>query len=109
MNYFDIPTHGAIFLALFKGFHFHGGYPGSAWSEQRLRNVWNALIKALEGETGSLEIRTWMVIWALKAFDKCSTAANVREVYDQLAERWDLSPGEEQFVDSFFVKLMERR
>ena len=109
MKYLDIPTHGSIFLALFKGFHFHGGYPGSAWSEQRLKNVWNALIRALDDDSHSIDIRTWMVIWALKAFDKCSTPGNVREVYDQLAERWDLLAGEEQFVDSFFAKLMDQR
>ncbi|KAH8880058.1 hypothetical protein GQ53DRAFT_755398 [Thozetella sp. PMI_491] len=105
MKQFDIPTHGAIFLALFKGFHRHGGYPGSQWSEQRLNNVWNALLRALDEGTGGLEIKTWMVIWALKAFKTCSTPRKVREVYNELAMRWHFTDGEEQFIMSFYTNL----
>lgn len=113
MKHFHIPLHHSIFLALFKGFARHGGYPRSPWSEQRLEGIWNALLQALdaaqEGE-GGIEVRTWLAIWCLRAFAKCagSRERRVLEVYDVLKARWALSPEEEQFMGDFLSGLVNR-
>lgn len=109
MKFFRIPLHHAIFLALFKGFARHGGYPRSPWSEQRLRGIWNALLQALDsGAAGELEIKTWLAIWALRAFAKCSTRGAVMEVYDELKARWLLGYNDEQFMKGFLRDLVDR-
>lgn len=106
MKFFQIPLHGAIFLALFKGFHAHGGYTGSAWSEQRLKSIWAALLRALDEGVVGLHIRTWLAMWALRAFKKCSSEADVLEVYEALRTRWDLNEADSQFMVEFLRTLM---
>ncbi|KAL2263716.1 hypothetical protein VTK26DRAFT_5472 [Humicola hyalothermophila] len=109
MKFFRIPLHHAIFLALFKGFARHGGYPRSPWSERRLRGIWNALLNALDsGSAGDLEIKTWLAIWALRAFARCSTRASVLEVYDELKARWTLNYADEQFMVGFLKDIVNK-
>ncbi|KAK0634942.1 hypothetical protein B0T17DRAFT_484773, partial [Bombardia bombarda] len=111
MRALQIPLHGAIFVALFRGFAIYGGIPFSPWSEARLESIFAALISALddkESEIGGggggggggsdVEIQRWMVVHALKAFARCSTRAKVLDVYEALKERWRLSFAEEQFM-----------
>lgn len=98
MKYLQIQLHGAIFLALFKGFHAHGGYAGSAWSEQRLNGIWNALIQALDEGISGLTIEKWLAIWVMKAFKKCSSDQAVLEVYEAMESRWDLDQADASFV-----------
>jgi pentatricopeptide repeat protein len=115
MKLFRIPLHGAIFLALFKGFARHGGYEGSAWSAQRLEGIWNALLSALDrdnnlpnsgnggGQQQQIEVKTWLAIWALRAFARCSGTGGGRvlDVYEELKARWRLGFAEEQFMADF--------
>ncbi|KAK4101969.1 hypothetical protein N658DRAFT_495908 [Parathielavia hyrcaniae] len=106
MKFFKIPLHHAIFLALFKGFAHHGGYERSAWSERRLTGIWNALLDALDSGTPGLEVKTWLAVWALRAFAKCSTRERVMDVYDALKARWSLGPADEQFMIDFLSSLV---
>lgn len=107
MRFFRIPLHHAIFLALFKGFAHHGGGPASAWSEPRLEGIWNALIAALDSSgAGGLEVHTWLAVWALRAFARCSSREKVLDVYDELKARWVMGPTDEQFMVTFLSNLV---
>ena len=107
MKFFQVELHGSVFLALFKSFAQHGGYPGAAWSEQRLNSIWDALLQALdEGVTG-LTVETWLAGWALKAFKKCSTEQRVMEAYEALEARWDLEQGDRTFMMDFLHNLLD--
>ncbi|KAK4242202.1 hypothetical protein C8A03DRAFT_11586 [Achaetomium macrosporum] len=108
MKFFKIPLHHAIFLALFKGFAHHGGYPRSPWSEQRLTGIWNALLDAVDSGAAGLEIKTWLAVWALRAFARCSTRERVLDVYDALKARWSLSHADEQFMVDFLNGLVNK-
>jgi hypothetical protein len=108
MKFFKIQLHHAIFLALFKGFAHHGGYTRSPWSEQRLTGIWNALLDALDSGAAGLEVRTWLAVWALRAFARCSTRERVLDVYDALKARWSLSEGDEQYMIDFLASLVNK-
>ncbi|KXX73653.1 hypothetical protein MMYC01_209522 [Madurella mycetomatis] len=107
MKLFKIPLHGAIFLALFKGFARHGGYEGAAWSEQRLEGIWNALLSALDSGVDGLEIKSWLAMWAIKAFARCSDTERVLDVYEDLKARWRLGYAEEQFMIDFLSGVVK--
>lgn len=109
MKFFKIPLHHAIFLALFKGFAHHGGYDRSAWSERRLAGIWNALLDAVDSGAAGLEIKTWLAVWALRAFARCSRRERVLAVYDALKARWSLDEAEEQFMIDFLSNLVNNR
>jgi pentatricopeptide repeat protein len=108
MKFFKIPLHHAIFLALFKGFAHHGGYQRSAWSERRLTGIWNALLDAVDSGAAGLEIKTWLAMWALRAFARCSTRQRTLAVYDALKARWSLNEAEEQFMIDFLSNLVNK-
>ncbi|KAH6851119.1 hypothetical protein B0I37DRAFT_128865 [Chaetomium sp. MPI-CAGE-AT-0009] len=108
MKFFKIPLHHAIFLALFKGFAQHGGYERSAWSERRLTGIWNALLDAVDSGAAGLEIKTWLAVWALRAFARCSSRERVLGVYDALKARWSLNEADEQFMIDFFGNLVNK-
>ncbi|AEO61487.1 hypothetical protein MYCTH_2311680 [Thermothelomyces thermophilus ATCC 42464] len=106
MKLFRIPLHHAIFLALFKAFAHHGGYPRSPWSERRLTGIWNALLDAVDAGAAGIEIKTWLAVWALRAFARCSTRQRVLDVYDALKARWTLNEADEQFMIDFLSSLL---
>lgn len=108
MKWFRIPLHGAIFLALFKGFQAHGGFAGSDWSEQRLRSVWAAFLQAFDDGATGLYIQTWLASWALRAFAKCTSSEGVLKAYDDLSSRWDLDQADSEFMMNFLHGLLKR-
>ncbi|KAK3344315.1 hypothetical protein B0T25DRAFT_556698 [Lasiosphaeria hispida] len=108
MKFFQIPLHGAIFLALFKGFSHHGGQMRSAWSEQRLLSIWSAFLRAVDEGAPGLEIKTWLAIWILRAFHKCSAGDSVLDIYEALEDRWHLDDADEQFMVDFIANLVNR-
>jgi pentatricopeptide repeat protein len=106
MKWFQVQLHGSIFLALFKGFHLHGGFLGSDWSEKRLKGVFSALLHALDSGAKDLRIDTWLVMWALRAFSKCSSRDAVVEIYSLLKERWKFDAAKAQFLLDFLNSLL---
>jgi pentatricopeptide repeat protein len=108
MKLFQIPLHGSIFLCLFKSFTFHGGYPGSPWSLQRLDSIWQALLDALDDGTPGIEINTFLGHWVLSAFNKCSDSEAVLNAYEQLKERWQLSHEDEQYMVNLLYRFARR-
>jgi pentatricopeptide repeat protein len=108
MRFFQIPLHGAVFLALFKSFHLHGGFDGSAWSEQRLNNVWSAFLEAVDGPSFGLTIETWLAVWALRAFKKCSSDEAVLKAYEELDARWNLDESDARFMTDFLTTVLSK-
>ncbi|KAI1780397.1 hypothetical protein F4818DRAFT_395564 [Hypoxylon cercidicola] len=108
MKLYNIPLHGAIFLALFKAFGKHGG-AGSNWSAQRLDSVWDAFLDAIDDETEELYINTWMAMAILRAFSIHSSRDQILDIYGQLKSRWSLDPASSQFMVDFLSRLMQER
>ncbi|KAK4213028.1 hypothetical protein QBC37DRAFT_423806 [Rhypophila decipiens] len=108
MRLFQIPLHGAIFLALFKGFAIHGGISRSAWSEQRLDGIWLAFLQALDDKVDGLFISTWLAGSALRAFAKCSDRKRLLSVYEHLKNRWALDKADESYMVDFLAGLLKK-
>jgi pentatricopeptide repeat protein len=109
MKFFRVPLHGAIFLAIFKGFSVHGRAHGSDWSLQRLTSVWVAFLDALDGGAEGLHISTWMAMWILMAFARHSKSKEqLLAVYDDLKDRWDFDATNSNFMLEFFHKLLSK-
>ncbi|ROV93043.1 hypothetical protein VPNG_09428 [Cytospora leucostoma] len=109
MKWFHIPLHGAIFLALFKGFAFYGGPKGQAWSPQRLDSVWKAFSQALQENAHGLYVDVWLAKWILRAYRKCGTEDEVWEVWAQLKPRCetDFDPEDLEHFEEFLVDLFK--
>ncbi|KAH8677937.1 hypothetical protein BX600DRAFT_451099 [Xylariales sp. PMI_506] len=109
MKFFRVPLHGSIFLALFKGFAIHGGASYSEWSLPRLQKVWDAFLDAFDSGAEGLYVSTWLAMWVLRAFAKCSRSrGQVLEVYDELKVRWDENPATDSFMIEFLHKLLAK-
>ncbi|KAI3394556.1 hypothetical protein diail_2547 [Diaporthe ilicicola] len=109
MKWFQIPVHGAVFLALFKGFGLYGGPDGQVWGPQRLESVWTAFTQALAGKTHGLYVDVWMAKWILRAFRKCDTKERVRQVWAELRPRceMDFEPEDVDHFEEFLADLFE--
>ncbi|KAI1873787.1 uncharacterized protein JN550_003056 [Neoarthrinium moseri] len=108
MKWFRVPVHGAIFLALFKGFARHGGGGNASdWSTNRLESIWEAFLSAYDGGADGLYISTWMAMWILRAFAKCTRSrTRVLAVYDDLKQRWEPDSHNDTFMLDFLHKLL---
>ncbi|GKT44588.1 pentatricopeptide repeat-containing protein At5g41170, mitochondrial [Colletotrichum spaethianum] len=107
MMWFEVPVHGSIFLALFESFTKNGGTAFSGWTKARLENVLSALLLALDNKVQGLYLDTWLMMWALRAFMKCTNNDRVLEVYGEFRKRWELAPDRAQFMDSYTARLLE--
>lgn len=88
MRWFEIPLDGAIFLALLKGFSKHGGIRYTHWTDVRLEKVYAALISAVDNEEMDMRLTTWLIIWVLRAFAKCSGKSRTLAVWDEIRVKW---------------------
>ncbi|KAI5927895.1 hypothetical protein F4810DRAFT_645779 [Camillea tinctor] len=107
MQLYKVPVHGAIFLALFKGFAIHGG-PASDWSAKRLNNVWRAFLEMLDVGAEGLHVSTWLAMAVLKAFSRYSSREEMLNVYGCLESRWDLDEANKRFMLDYLHKLLTR-
>ncbi|KAI0484445.1 hypothetical protein GGR56DRAFT_25556 [Xylariaceae sp. FL0804] len=98
MRPLNIQLHGAIFLALFKSFHLHGG-PRSAWSRQRLESVWASFLNACDSGAEGLYISTQLAQAILRAFARHASRDEMLDIYRNLSSRWgDLDAASVQSV-----------
>lgn len=99
MKALDVPIHGRIFLKLFKGFTIHGAQIYSDWTSWRLKKIYASLLAALDndGDGGgggsggggeSVQVRRWLVVWAVRAFDHCAGRDWALHVWRELVARW---------------------
>lgn len=107
MKWFQIPIHGAIFLALFKGFAMYGG-PGQQWNRQRLNTVYKAFSAVLTENANGIYMDDWMAKWILRAFRRCDTDDRLWEVWEEMKPRCesDFEPEAFDKFEDFMVKLM---
>lgn len=107
MKHLKVSVHPTIFLALFKGFYLHGGFPGSEWSEQRLNGVLKSLYQAKDSHGKAFRIEQWLVIWALRAVKKCASNEAVLEAFDAMAQRWDTRGERQQFMHAILENILQ--
>ncbi|KAI1506187.1 hypothetical protein F5X99DRAFT_365803 [Biscogniauxia marginata] len=105
MKYSRIPVHGAIFLALFKGFSIHAG-PGSEWNVQRLNSIWEAFLEVFDSGAEGLHISTWLAMAVLKAFSQYSSREELLDIYECLRSRWDLDEANSQFMLDYLRNIL---
>ncbi|KAG8527986.1 uncharacterized protein KY384_006902 [Bacidia gigantensis] len=104
MERLDVPLQGRIFVKIFKGFCNHGGIRYSAWTKSRLESVWNALLTALDQRLENVVIDGGMIIWAVRAFEKCFGQEATLHIWEELRRRWkgdfhDLSRAQDVLQD----------
>ncbi|KAK2592612.1 hypothetical protein QQS21_009677 [Conoideocrella luteorostrata] len=107
MKHLKVSVHPTIFLALFKGFHQHGGFAGSDWSEQRLSGVLAALYQAKDSNGKGFRIEPWLVVWALRAVKKCSSNDAVLETFDAISELWDIKGERLLFIHAILENIVQ--
>ena len=88
MQAYGIPVRGRIFMELFRGFAFHGGVRYTAWTTVRLSSVWTTFIKLDEEEMKDVYIAKWIVIWILRAFNRCAGPQSALQIWNEVKERW---------------------
>ena len=105
MQHLGIPMHGRIFLKLFKGFAYNGGLRYTSWTKTRLESVWNSLLDILDQEA-EMEVRImkWMVIWTVRAFERCAGRERTLEIWEELRRRWKPERGQ---VEEVIVMLRD--
>ena len=96
MQLLGIPMHGRIFVKLFKGFATHGGVRYTSWTRQRLESVWASLIITLDEGAPYVMVEKWMVVWAIRAFSKCSGRQRALEIWEELGTMWKAEGPEEE-------------
>jgi pentatricopeptide repeat protein len=107
MKLFEIPLHGALFLALLKGFTLHGGIRYTEWTDDKLESVWESFIRAIDDGAEGLYISKWIAIWMLRAFLKCSGKSRAIDAWEELRERWTPSEAELDYIMRTLRPLME--
>jgi pentatricopeptide repeat protein len=107
MRWFEVPLNGSIFLALFKGFAIHGGIRYTQWTQDRLESVWRAYLQAIDSQHEGLYIGKWMIVWALKAFGKCSSKDRTMEVWEAIRDKWKPQDEELQVATKVLRSLIE--
>ncbi|PVH84456.1 pentatricopeptide repeat-containing protein-like protein [Cadophora sp. DSE1049] len=95
MKIFEIDLHGALFLAVFRGFATHGGVRYSEWDGARLESVWKSLLKSIDDEAEDVQLSKWLISWALWAFGKCAGKARTMAAWEEVREKWT-DPTEEE-------------
>ncbi|KAL9604957.1 MAG: hypothetical protein Q9219_000145 [cf. Caloplaca sp. 3 TL-2023] len=98
MRSLRLPMDGRIFLRIFKGFAYHGGVKYTSWTWDKLELVWTSLLSFLEQEMEGTDTMKWMVIWAVRAFFRCSGKDRTLQVWDEIKDRWKTSGEDEKDV-----------
>jgi pentatricopeptide repeat protein len=109
MQFFRIPLHGSIFLALFKGFSIHGGVRYTTWTRSRLESVWSSYRSALDDQVEQLYLGKWIVIWSLRSFARCAGKQRTLEVWEEIKERWTPRENEMEAVVGVLGDLLSEQ
>ena len=103
----QIPTHGTIFVKLFRGFAIHGGVRYSSWTKSRLGSVWAALLQALNDQQPDVHVDKWMALWAIRAAVKCSGRDMALEIWEELKTRWKPDEREQEMIHMQLREIMK--
>ena len=102
MQHLGLPMHGRMFTKLFKGFAYHGGVRYSSWNRPRLEAVWASMLEATDQEMDNVRVMKWLVVWAVRAFERCAGRQRTLEIWSELKSRWKPEDGD---VDSVITLL----
>ena len=100
MQNLGLPMHGRIFTKLFKGFAYHGGVRYTSWTRSRLETVWTSMLEASDQGLDNVHVMKWMVVWAVRAFERCAGRRRTLEIWSELRRRWEPGDGDVDFVMS---------
>lgn len=100
MRHLGLPMHGRFFTKLFKGFAYHGGVRYTSWTRARLEAVWESMLDASDQGLDNMQVMKWMVIWAVRAFERCAGRQRTLEIWSELRKRWEPGDGDMDFVMS---------
>lgn len=106
MQDLGVPMHGRIFLKVFKGFAKHGGIRYTSWTKARLESVWNSMLEVLDQDT-DVKIMKWMVIWTVRAFERCAGRERTLEIWAELRKRWKPGGNDEEAVLSVLRNILK--
>ncbi|CAD6579240.1 MAG: hypothetical protein ASARMPREDX12_009105 [Alectoria sarmentosa] len=98
MQHLGLPMHGRIFTKLFKGFTYHGGVRYTSWTRARLEVVWVSMLEALDQGLDDVCVMKWMVLWAIRAFERCAGRRRASEIWNELRVRWKPGDGDMEHV-----------
>lgn len=107
MQHLGLPMHGRIFTKLFKGFAYHGGVRYTSWTRSRLEAVWASMLEASDEGMENVRVMRWMVIWAVRAFERCAGRRRTLEIWSELRRRWEPGDGEVDFVMSVLKMTLD--
>ena len=107
MRHLGLPMHGRFFTKLFKGFAYHGGVRYTSWTRARLEAVWESMLDASDQGLDSMQVMKWMVIWAVRAFERCAGRQRTLEIWSELRQRWEPGDGDMDFVMSVLRATLE--
>ena len=108
MQALGLPIRGRIFMELFRGFALHGRTHYSLWTRARLESVWKSLLEMVDNQTENVVVEKWIVIWAIRAFAKCSGEERTLEIWDELKSRWKREDKEEGVVSGVMGLALSR-
>ena len=100
MRHLGLPMHGRIFVKIFKGFAYHGGVRYTSWTRSRLEAVWESMLEASDQRPDDVRVLKWMVVWAVKAFERCAGRQRTLQIWSELRRRWEPGDGDIDFVMS---------
>lgn len=109
MQTFGVSVHGRIFLKLFKGFTKHGGKSYTSWTSPILKRVWDSLLAGLDSGYDDVKITKWVIIWAVRAFDRCAGRVWALHIWEELRSRWKPTPKELQSLYGRLGHILARR
>ena len=98
MHHLGLPMHGRMFTKLFKGFAYHGGVRYSSWTRTRLEAVWESMLKVTDQESDDVRVMKWMVVWAVRAFERCAGRQRSLEIWSEMRQIWKPGDGEFELV-----------
>lgn len=106
MQQLGLPMHGRIFTKLFKGFAYHGGVRYTSWTRTRLEVVWKSMLEAVDQGVDDVRVMKWMVLWAVRAFERCAGRQRTLEIYSELRLRWKPGHGDMEHVMSILREIL---
>ncbi|KAF2736386.1 hypothetical protein EJ04DRAFT_489865 [Polyplosphaeria fusca] len=93
-----IPIDGTIYIVVIYGFSTFGGLRYSAWTREKLEDVWSAYLGAVRDGAH----RTWLsskaVIAALRAFRKCADVERMLRAWEEVQRVWEPDGEEREHV-----------
>lgn len=107
MQHLGVPMHGRIFLKLFKGFAYHGGKRYTSWTKTRLESVWSSLVDVLDQGLDDVRVMKWMVIWTVRAFERCAGRDRTLQIWAELRRRWRPGSGEAESVIDILSDILK--